>query len=179
MKHRTRDPGKHRESLVKLVRESGARNVAEVGVYKCLTSLAVLINCDVDKYYMVDPWRDYWDSGEGEADRGSPRDIDWEHLYKAALEVEMRFTVAEVLRLPSVEAAEMFRPGELDLAFIDGDHSYEGAKADIKAWTPIVREGGILAGHDYYTRWPGVVRAVDEAFGDLRFMPDTMWWTQL
>ncbi len=175
----TRDPGKHRESLVRLVRESDAKVVAEVGVYKCLTALAILMNCDVDKYYMVDPWRDYWDSGAGEADRGSPRSMDWEALFNAALEVEMKFPAAEVLRLPSVSAAEMFDPGELDLVFIDGDHSYEGARADIAAWTPKVKEGGILAGHDYYARWPGVVRAVDEAFEDLHLMPDTVWWTQL
>ena len=167
----TRDPGKHRESLVKLIRSSGARSVAEVGVWKCETSLAVLTNCDLDGYYMIDPWRDYWDSGAGEADRGSPRGVNWEALYKAALKVEERFTVAEVLRLPSVEAAKMFE--RLDLVFIDGDHSYEGAKADIEAWKPVAR---ILAGHDYYERWPGVVRAVDEAFEDVNLMPDTMWW---
>lgn len=177
--NRTRDPGKHRESLVELIRESGAREIVEVGVYKCVTSMAVLMNCDVDRYYMVDPWCNYWDSGAGEADRGSPKDIDWEVLYEAALEVGNRFAAAEVLRLPSVSAAMTYIPGELDLVFIDGDHSYEGVKADIEAWLPKVRRGGILAGHDYYTRWPGVVRAVDEAFEDLEFMPDTVWWTQL
>ncbi len=164
---------------MKLVRESEAQNIAEIGVYKCLTSLAVLMNCAVGRYYMVDPWRDYWDSGGGEADKGSPKDLSWEPLYETALEIELRFTTAEVLRLPSVDAAELFAPGELDMVFIDGDHSYEGARADIGAWTPIIKPGGILAGHDYYTRWPGVVRAVDEAFENVQFMPDTMWWVQL
>jgi len=35
------------------------------------------------------------------------------------------------------------------LLFIDGDHSYEGCKNDILAWTPYLVPGGILAIHDY------------------------------
>lgn len=68
----------------------------------------------------------------------------------------------------------------VDLVFIDGDHSYEGAKGDIMAWLPNVKTGGILALHDYHKDelyrdatdykpdaphpqdWPGVTQAVDE-----------------
>lgn len=38
--------------------------------------------------------------------------------------------------------------GEIDLLFIDGDHSYRGCKADIEAWTPHVKVGGRAAFHD-------------------------------
>lgn len=37
---------------------------------------------------------------------------------------------------------------EIDLLFIDGDHSYAGCKADITIWTPHVRAGGRVAFHD-------------------------------
>ena len=37
---------------------------------------------------------------------------------------------------------------KLDLLFIDGDHSYEGAAADFKAYRRLVRVGGIIAFHD-------------------------------
>lgn len=36
----------------------------------------------------------------------------------------------------------------LDLLFIDGDHTYEGVKADFLNYSPIVRSGGIVAFHD-------------------------------
>jgi predicted O-methyltransferase YrrM len=38
--------------------------------------------------------------------------------------------------------------GELDLLFIDGDHSYEGVKADFEMYSPFVRQGGMVAFHD-------------------------------
>ena len=59
-----------------------------------------------------------------------------------------------------------FEAGELDFVFIDGEHGYEAAKADVEAWWPKVRSGGLLVGHDYDRhRFPGVCRAVDE-FGE-------------
>lgn len=36
----------------------------------------------------------------------------------------------------------------LDVLFIDGDHSYEGAKADFEGYLPLVRSGGLIAFHD-------------------------------
>ncbi|MDZ7696335.1 MAG: class I SAM-dependent methyltransferase [Deltaproteobacteria bacterium] len=36
----------------------------------------------------------------------------------------------------------------IDFLFIDGDHRYEGVKADFELYAPLVREGGIIAFHD-------------------------------
>jgi len=37
---------------------------------------------------------------------------------------------------------------EIDVLFIDGDHSYEGVKQDFEMYSPLVREGGLIAFHD-------------------------------
>lgn len=37
---------------------------------------------------------------------------------------------------------------KVDFLFIDGDHSYEGVKADYEIYAPLVRPGGIIAFHD-------------------------------
>ena len=36
----------------------------------------------------------------------------------------------------------------LDLAFIDGDHTYQGVKRDWELYSPLVRAGGLIAFHD-------------------------------
>jgi len=52
---------------------------------------------------------------------------------------------------------------------IDGCHEYEFVKKDIE-WRNHLVKGGIICFHDYYKRWPGVVRAIDEAFNcDAKF----------
>ncbi|HZR63587.1 MAG TPA: class I SAM-dependent methyltransferase [Terriglobales bacterium] len=38
--------------------------------------------------------------------------------------------------------------GKTDLLFIDGDHSYDGVKRDFELYSPLVRDGGIIAMHD-------------------------------
>ncbi|HEY2326991.1 MAG TPA: class I SAM-dependent methyltransferase [Gaiellaceae bacterium] len=59
-------------------------------------------------------------------------------------------------------------PGELELVFIDGDHSYEGARADFARWGGFVKPGGHVLFHDavdtggYGNVYPGVARAVSE-----------------
>ena len=37
---------------------------------------------------------------------------------------------------------------KLDFLFIDADHTYEGVKKDFEMYSPLVREGGIIAFHD-------------------------------
>jgi predicted O-methyltransferase YrrM len=53
--------------------------------------------------------------------------------------------------------------GPVDFCFIDGDHSREGVRGDIKTWMSRVLPGGLLAFHDYQRDvWPEVQLAVDE-----------------
>jgi hypothetical protein len=39
--------------------------------------------------------------------------------------------------------------GLVDMVFVDGDHSYEGARGDITIWLENLRDDGIIAIHDY------------------------------
>lgn len=43
---------------------------------------------------------------------------------------------------------EMLGAHPVDMLFIDGDHTFEGVKADFELYSPLVRPGGIVAFHD-------------------------------
>ena len=49
----------------------------------------------------------------------------------------------------SQDFVDSFEDGSLDYIFIDGDHSYEGAKRDCELFYPKIKNGGIFAGHDW------------------------------
>jgi cephalosporin hydroxylase len=69
-----------------------------------------------------------------------------------------------VLRTRSLDASRMVGPCKAVL--IDGNHDYEHVIHDISLWQPHIVPGGILAGDDYCPKdFPGVVRAVNQAFG--------------
>jgi predicted O-methyltransferase YrrM len=85
---------------------------------------------------------------------------------RAALD---RYGLAEKVHLLVGDSRTVDPPaGALELLFIDGDHSYEGAKADFTRWGAFVRPGGHVLFHDavdtggYGNHYPGVARAVAE-----------------
>lgn len=81
------------------------------------------------------------------------------------------------LPMTSLEAARLFAPKALDLVFIDAQHDYENAKADILAWAPLTK---VIAGHDYTPGWCGVPNAIADTIGDVTVEPDScVWWKKL
>jgi predicted O-methyltransferase YrrM len=60
------------------------------------------------------------------------------------------------------------RPNFYDVVFIDGDHSYEGAKKDFEHWKASVKPGGVLLFHDagkgrpYSSTWKELDRMMTE-----------------
>lgn len=70
------------------------------------------------------------------------------------------------------DVKKLLGDNKLDFLFIDGDHSYEGVKRDFELYSPLVREGGIIAFHDIAPHWDypevGVTRFWDEIKGEFR-----------
>lgn len=137
---------------------------AEVGVHRGHTSEVLLRELSELRLWMVDPWRAY--------DGRSTLDSQLEAAYGRAMAAALFWTEfaadrRHVLREPSPDAASRFSNGSLDFVFIDGNHLYEHVCADIRAWWPKLRRGGLMTGHDYgvyrdATGLWGVQRAVDE-----------------
>lgn len=71
------------------------------------------------------------------------------------------------IRRASVEAAKLFADDSLDVVYIDASHNYIDVANDIDAWISKVKNGGIIAGHDYSPNiWNGVVCTVNATFGE-------------
>lgn len=81
-----------------------------------------------------------------------------------------------VIRDYSYNVRDSFKDGQCDLVYIDGGHTYPEVRRDIADWLPKVKKGGFIAGHDYWRKFPGVVKAVNELVGkpDKVFL-DSSW----
>ena len=65
-------------------------------------------------------------------------------------------------------AVDFLKGPKYDFVYIDGLHTYEGVKTDIINYLPLVKEGGVIGGHDYtmqHKHLEGVYNAVNEMFG--------------
>lgn len=129
--------------------------IVELGVHKAQNAAFILDHCPtIESYVGVDLWR-------------TTDDYPTDRLedFRAAVGVaDENIGVLSLLEMSTVGSAELFDDGVVDLVFIDADHSYEAVVADIEAWWPKVRDGGLLAGHDYGKA--GVRRAVEGTFGE-------------
>lgn len=68
-----------------------------------------------------------------------------------------------IIRSTSVDASSKWENGEIDLLWIDGDHSCEFVIKDVKTWINFVSKNGIICGDDFHENAKGrVVDAVRE-----------------
>lgn len=132
-------------------------SIAEIGCLHGRSSFALLGACE-GPVYCIDPWDPEHDSD----------------CYASFMAFCGRFDNLRVIRGCSPAVADQVP--DVDFTFIDGDHSYEGTKADIEAWLPKTRK--VLAGHDYtHPEYAGVKKAVDEVVGDrMRVEGKTSIW---
>lgn len=137
----------------------------EVGVYTGENALSVLENLDVEVLFLVDPYLPYKD-GSSRSSMFKPKEMTSSLVRSWREQAETRLTdwmhVVQWIRLPSVEAAARFSTRCFDFVYIDGNHEAPSVLADIAAWTPLVKLGGYVGGHDYVKdrRKPSVVEAI-------------------
>lgn len=166
--------------LGNLMLEQQYKTFVEVGCKEGRTTGFILANVPDSRVIAIDPWMKQDATKDPTKETYESWDFeDIERTFWANVgEHKDRCTM---LRNTSEEAATgkaYCTPGDVDLIFIDALHDYEHVKQDIALWWPKVRVGGILAGHDFNHKWPGVERAVAESF-DLMHVgvaPDSVWF---
>lgn len=154
---------RYRRELYKLLPDQAV--VAELGCAEGLFSLDILKWPNTKLLYMVDMWECH---PEFPGDAGASQE--WHNKnYSDAMERVKGFPV-EVLRGPTVAMADFVENESLGLVYVDACHSYECVKADIRAWWPKLKSGGVIAFHDYEMSHYGVKQAVTEF---VQFMNDS------
>jgi predicted O-methyltransferase YrrM len=151
--------------LATMMLEQNYKTFVEVGCREGRTTGHILKTVPESQVIAIDPWMQQLPSAH---DKTRETYEEWDFK---AIEAEFWKNVGEhkdrcyMHRMTSKDAAEAWKEGELmDLVFIDALHDYESVMQDISLWWPHVRKGGVLAGHDFNHKWPGVERAVADHF---------------
>ena len=59
----------------------------------------------------------------------------------------------------SLDAAQNFTDGSLDMVFVDAEHDAT-VETDLLTWEKKIRPGRYIVGHDFNADWPDVLRVV-------------------
>ncbi|MBI1194874.1 MAG: hypothetical protein GC138_03375 [Gammaproteobacteria bacterium] len=135
-----------------LLYASGAKTMAEVGVWKGDFAQQVLQNCGfLERYYMIDPWANL-------PDWNKPMNVDarvFDHIYDEAMaKTDFAGERRVVLRGRTKDVIDEIPDGSLDFVYVDGDHTLRGITIDLARVLPKVKANGFIAGDDFTaTAW--------------------------
>ena len=124
--------------------------VAEIGTYVGATTsvAATLVKKMNGKYLAIDWFKGSEETTgahkDGTLDNESVLDIFKNNIKKAQVD-----DIVEIYNMTSLEAAKVIPDKSIDICFIDADHRYKNVKADILAYLPKIKPGGIICGHDF------------------------------
>ena len=152
--------------------------IVEVGSWKGRSTKALAMATE-GVVYAVDNWKGSpgGDATELEAQaKGADTILD---EFKRNLAPEIAAGKVKIIHADHATAADAVR-AELggnvaELVFIDGEHNYEAVKRDILNFIPLVKQGGLITGHDLCPAHPGVQRAVAELLPKATVVAMTIW----
>lgn len=166
--------------LTTLMIEQGYKTFVEVGCKSGRTTGHILKTVPDSRVIAIDPWMKQEASDDPTKETYEAWDFEkikrefWENVG----EHKGRCTMLQHTSESAAKSIPWATLPPIDLVFIDALHDYEHVKQDIALWWPKVRIGGMLAGHDFNHKWPGVERAVAEAFNLMQVGvgPDSVWF---
>ena len=144
-------------------------SMVEIGCYFGESTLAWENSDKIKQIYAVDKWEDHYDKNDLSSERGNMKEV--EAIFDKNICNKPKIIK---IKAASVDACTKFKPNSIDFIYIDGSHTYEDVSADIKAWTPILKNKSILAGHDYNN--VNVCKAVNDNLGIPNYIfSDNSW----
>jgi predicted O-methyltransferase YrrM len=152
------------EGLLDLIKELGDnsdKTMIEIGSF--VGESTVLFARSFKKVIAVDPFL----AGYDPADPTS-YSFEFKNVYETYLDRTGDHQNIETIVSTSDAAVDFLKGPKYDFIYLDGLHTYDGVKTDIINYLPLVKDGGVIGGHDYTNKIPhlvGVYDAVNEMFG--------------
>jgi len=125
--------------------------VLEIGVAEGKNAETILTGLPVTELCLIDPYTPYVCAGGLH-----------QNFHDSLAVAKDKLPNARWILKTSEEAVAEVMDERFDFIYIDGNHSYAYVKKDLELYYPLVRKGGILAGHDYVFDGSDVRNAVDE-----------------
>ena len=150
-------------TIVNLIRQNEYKVGAELGVREGKTTEALCMEFTDLHMTCVDLWPG--DASTGIASLPCEEYENNEINYQTTVEKFNKFPErTTIIRNYTIEGANYIQDKSLDFILIDATHSYNGVKADLKAWLPKIKDTGLVIGHDYHPHFDdgGLIRAVHE-----------------
>jgi hypothetical protein len=144
----------------------------EIGTYCGYTALNILQT--VKHLVIVDNWQQHCHGPADAAAAGLPTvcDVMKQFFHQCSL-YDLTQNTFEIMKMSSVEAAALCEHRQFDFVWIDGSHLYSDVIQDIHSWVRLIKDGGVILGHDYSDN--GVIRAVNFLFGEPQRPAGTVW----
>ena len=138
----------HRSELAEFLNQSGLLEAGvEVGVADGSFAREILKTWKGRRLVLVDCWKQQ--TAADYCDIANLDDAKQEANLGQVIALAHLDPRVQLLQGFTPEAASHFEDGSLDFVYLDANHSYLAVRADLRAWYPKVRIGGLLAGHDY------------------------------
>ena len=136
------------ESYFLYTRAAGMKTIVEIGSFRGKSCTMLALGSAPDGHVTaIDPHL----RSEG-AGRTNYNAEDESAFYETMHRMDIADRVLHIVQTSHEAHHHWPRDKRIDFLWIDGDHSYEGLLTDLKDWAPLVRPGGLLAGHDYKHR---------------------------
>jgi hypothetical protein len=137
---------------------------------------------------IIDSWKghlfcvDPWENQSPEIYHDGQNLVDLPAMFQQVSQSIGQHPRCTLLRMLSLNAVGQFQDGELSFVYLDGNHSLESVRADIAAWWPKIKIGGLMCGHDYFTRYDDdtnsdAATAINELADAIGVKPHVTWCT--
>ncbi len=125
--------------------------IVEIGTFKGKATAVMALAClgSDRRIITIDPFVEYTHHSGNPATLALGIHQSWEEIYQEFSDLFKDVPTVSHIRKTSEQTAKDWGEGEIDMVWIDGHHSKEMVLLDLNSWCPLVREGGIVSGHDW------------------------------